>query len=323
MKNCPAFQKRCDGARYSPHSPNHCACRRRARFFGPCTEIFIDQGPVLQGGPPGSPEEDGDRFLEFWNLVFMQFEEQEGGKRINLPKPSVDTGMGLERMAAILQGVHSNYDVDLFKHIIGTAADILKVDANGPQKASYRVMADHVRATSFLLADGVMPSNEGRGYVLRRIMRRAMRHANLLGAKEPVIYRLVPELVKHMGVAYPELVRAQSLITETLKLEETRFLQTLGRGLKLLEEETAKLPHGTKFSGDTAFKLYDTFGFPIDLTQDALRAKNIDVDMAAFDAALERQRADARKAWAGSGEVGDDKVWFDVQAQHQATEFLG
>ncbi|NTU76971.1 MAG: alanine--tRNA ligase, partial [Alphaproteobacteria bacterium] len=227
---------------------------------GPCSEIFIDQGDKLQGGPPGSPDEDGDRFLEFWNLVFMQFEEQPDGTRAKLPRPSIDTGMGLERMAAILQGVTSNYDIDLFKALIGATTDMVKADPEGAQKPSFRVIADHLRATAFLIADGVMPSNEGRGYVLRRIMRRGMRHAHLLGAKEPLIYRLVPELVKQMGVAYPELVRAEDLITDTLKLEESRFKQTLERGLKLLDEEAGKLSKSKPLAGDVAFKLYDTFG---------------------------------------------------------------
>lgn len=290
---------------------------------GPCSEIFIDQGPALQGGPPGSPDEDGDRFLEFWNLVFMQFEEQGGGKRISLPKPSVDTGMGLERMAAILQGVHANYDIDLFKAIIGTTADLVKADPAGTQKPSFRVIADHLRATSFLLADGVMPSNEGRGYVLRRIMRRGMRHAHLLGAKEPLMYRLVPELVKQMGTAYPELVQAQHLITETLKLEETRFKATLERGLKLLDEEAGRLNKEKPLSGEVAFKLYDTFGFPLDLTQDVLRGRGLSVDTKGFDAAMAKQRAAAREAWAGSGEAGTDKLWFDLKEELGTTEFLG
>ena len=297
---------------------------------GPCSEIFIDQGDKLQGGPPGSPDEDGDRFLEFWNLVFMQFEEQPGGGRINLPKPSVDTGMGLERMAAIMQGVTSNYDIDLFRALIGATADLVSVDPAGPQKPSFRVIADHLRATSFLIADGVLPSNEGRGYVLRRIMRRAMRHAHLLGAKEPLIYRLVAELVKQMGTAYPELVRAQPLITQTLKLEETRFKTTLERGLKLLDEKinyaqqmSDNLERNISISGDVAFKLYDTFGFPLDLTQDILRGRGMKVDVAGFDAAMAKQKATARAAWSGSGETGTAKIWFELREELGATEFLG
>lgn len=290
---------------------------------GPCSEIFIDQGDKLQGGPPGSPDEDGDRFLEFWNLVFMQFEEQPGGKKINLPKPSIDTGMGLERIAAIMQGVYSNYDIDLFKAIIGATADLVKVDPEGAQKPSFRVIADHLRATSFLIADGVMPSNEGRGYVLRRIMRRGMRHAHLLGAKEPLIYRLVPELIKQMGAVYPELIRAEALITETLKLEETRFKQTLERGLKLLDEESGKLKENKPLPGDVAFKLYDTFGFPLDLTQDVLRGRDQTVDVAGFEAAMAKQKAVARASWAGSGEAGTEKLWFELRDELGATEFLG
>ncbi len=290
---------------------------------GPCTEIFIDQGDKLQGGPPGSPDEDGDRFLEFWNLVFMQFEEQPGGKRVPLPKPSVDTGMGLERMAAILQGVSSNYDIDLFRAIIAAAADLVKVDPEGSQKPSFRVIADHLRAASFLIADGVLPSNEGRGYVLRRIMRRAMRHAHMLGAKEPVVYRLVPELVKQMGATYPELPQAQTMIEETLKLEETRFKSMLDRGLKLLDEETQKLTGDGLLPGDVAFKLYDTFGFPLDLTQDVLRGKGKKVDVESFNAAMEKQREAARAAWTGSGDTKTAKVWFDLQSEQGATEFLG
>ncbi len=291
---------------------------------GPCTEIFIDQGDKLQGGPPGSPDEDGDRYLEFWNNVFMQFEELPGGKKINLPKPSVDTGMGLERIAAILQGVTSNYDTDLFKHIIGATAELVKADPEGEQKPSFRVIADHLRATSFLIADGVMPSNEGRGYVLRRIMRRGMRHAHLLGAKEPLIFRLVPELIKQMGSVYPELIRAETLITETLKLEETRFKQTLERGLKLLDEESAKIASGGKsLPGEVAFKLYDTFGFPLDLTQDVLRGRNQTVDVAGFEKSMAEQKAKARASWAGSGEAGTEKLWFDLYDELGGTDFLG
>ncbi|MDR3424227.1 MAG: alanine--tRNA ligase [Alphaproteobacteria bacterium] len=290
---------------------------------GPCSEIFIDQGDKLQGGPPGSPDEDGDRFLEFWNLVFTQFEELPGGKRVNLPKPSIDTGMGLERIAAILQGVTSNYDIDLFRAIIEALADIVKVDPLGAQKPSFRVIADHLRATTFLIADGVLPSNEGRGYVLRRIMRRAMRHAHMLGAKEPMIYRLVPELVKQMGVAYPEIVQAQALVMETLKLEETRFKSMLDRGLKLLDDEAQKISGNKALPGEVAFKLYDTFGFPLDLTQDVLRGKGKKVDVAGFDAAMAKQKAAARAAWAGSGDTATVKIWYELQDELGKTEFLG
>ena len=290
---------------------------------GPCSEIFIDQGPALQGGPPGSPDEDGDRFLEFWNLVFMQYEQVAGGDRTPLPRPSIDTGLGLERMAAIMQGVHSNYDIDLFKALIRSSVEAIGVDAEGPRKPSHRVIADHLRASSFLVADGVLPSNEGRGYVLRRIMRRAMRHAQLLGAKDPVMYRLVPTLVREMGAAYPELVRAEALITETLRLEETRFRKTLVRGLQILDEESAKLGAGDVLSGDVAFKLHDTFGFPLDLTQDALRARKIKVDSDGFEKAMERQRAEARKNWAGSGDTAAETVWFTLREKLGATEFLG
>jgi alanyl-tRNA synthetase len=290
---------------------------------GPCSEIFIDLGDKIAGGPPGTPEEDGDRFLEFWNLVFMQFEEQEGGTRINLPKPSVDTGMGLERMASILQGVHSVFETDLFKSLIGTTVELVKVDPTGAQKPSFRVIADHLRASSFLLADGVMPGNEGRGYVLRRIMRRAMRHAHMLGTREPLMYRLVPELVKLMGTAYPELGRAQALITETLKLEESRFKQTLDRGLKLLDEETGKLSKDKPLPGEVAFKLYDTYGFPLDLTQDVLRGRGLKVDQAGFDKAMERQKEEARKSWSGSGEAATSKIWFELREEVGATDFLG
>ncbi|WP_210484629.1 alanine--tRNA ligase [Microvirga antarctica] len=290
---------------------------------GPCSEIFIDQGDALQGGPPGSPDEDGDRFLEFWNLVFMQYEQIEPGNRVNLPRPSIDTGMGLERMAAILQGVHSNYDTDLFRTLIEAVAHATGVAPEGAHKASHRVIADHLRASSFLVADGVLPSNEGRGYVLRRIMRRAMRHAQLLGAKDPLMYRLVPALVREMGQAYPELVRAEPLITETLKLEETRFRKTLERGLLILDEETRHLTQGQNLSGDTAFTLYDTFGFPLDLTQDALKARGIGVDTDTFKAAMERQREKARAAWSGSGEAATETVWFGIKDRVGATEFLG
>ncbi|MBM6594613.1 alanine--tRNA ligase [Microvirga pudoricolor] len=290
---------------------------------GPCSEIFIDQGDKLWGGPPGSPEEDGDRFLEFWNLVFMQYEQIEPGNRIALPRPSIDTGMGLERISAIMQGVYSNYDTDLFRTLIEAVAHATGVAPEGDRKASHRVIADHLRTSCFLVADGVLPSNEGRGYVLRRIMRRAMRHAQLLGAKEPLMYRLVPVLVREMGQAYPELIRAEALITETLKLEETRFRKTLERGLSILDEETRSLTKGQSLSGETAFTLYDTFGFPLDLTQDALKPRGIGVDTDAFDAAMERQRQKARAAWTGSGEAATETVWFGVKERVGATEFLG
>jgi alanyl-tRNA synthetase len=290
---------------------------------GPCSEIFIDQGDKLWGGPPGSPEEDGDRFLEFWNLVFMQYEQIEPGNRIGLPKPSIDTGMGLERISAILQGVHSNYDTDLFRTLIEAVAHATGVAPEGDRKASHRVIADHLRTSCFLVADGVLPSNEGRGYVLRRIMRRAMRHAQLLGSRDPLMYRLVPALVREMGQAYPELIRAEALITETLKLEETRFRKTLERGLSILDEETRSLTKGQNLSGDTAFTLYDTYGFPLDLTQDALKPRGIGVDTAAFDAAMQRQREKARAAWSGSGEAATETVWFSVKERTGATEFLG
>src|SRR5919112_2415710 len=290
---------------------------------GPCSEIFYDQGEALQGGPPGSPDEDGDRFLEFWNLVFMQYEQIEPGNRMPLPKPSIDTGMGLERMAAILQGVHSNYDTDLFRTLIEAVAHATGVAPEGERKASHRVIADHLRASSFLVADGVLPSNEGRGYVLRRIMRRAMRHAQLLGAKDPLMYRLVPALVREMGQAYPDLIRAEPLITETLKLEETRFRKTLERGLAILDTESAGLKSGDRLKGETAFTLYDTYGFPLDLTQDALRARGISVDTDAFKAAMARQREMARAAWSGSGEAATETVWFGIKERTGATEFLG
>jgi alanyl-tRNA synthetase len=290
---------------------------------GPCSEIFFDHGEDIPGGPPGSPDQDGDRFIEIWNLVFMQFEQLTKDERVNLPKPSIDTGMGLERIAAVLQGKHNNYDIDLFRTLILAIAQETGVDPDGPQSASHKVIADHLRTTSFLIADGVLPSNEGRGYVLRRIMRRAMRHAHLLGAEQPVIFKLVPTLVHEMGDAYPELVRAQPLITETLKLEEGRFRKTLGTGLKLLEDETKGLNAGGTLKGDVAFKLYDTYGFPLDLTQDVLRARDIAVDTAGFDKAMDEQRAKARAAWAGSGETADQAIWFDVRQKVGATEFLG
>ena len=290
---------------------------------GPCSEIFFDHGEHIPGGPPGSPDQDGDRFIEIWNLVFMQFEQVTREERVSLPKPSIDTGMGLERIAAVLQGKHNNYDIDLFRSIIEAVAHETGVSPDGPQGASHKVIADHLRATSFLIADGVLPSNEGRGYVLRRIMRRAMRHAHILGAQDPVVFKLVPTLVKEMGDAYPELTRAQPLITETLKLEETRFKKTLGTGLKLLEDETRGLQPGGMLKGEVAFKLYDTFGFPLDLTQDVLRARNIKVDTAGFEKSMDEQRAKARAAWAGSGETADQAIWFDVRQKAGATEFLG
>ena len=290
---------------------------------GPCSEIFLDQGEKLQGGPPGSPDEDGDRFLEFWNLVFMQFEQRGPGDRVDLPRPSIDTGMGLERIAAILQGVYSNYDIDLFRTLIAASVEVIGVPAEDDHRASHRVIADHLRASSFLIADGVLPSNEGRGYVLRRIMRRAMRHAHLLGANEPVMYRLVPTLVAEMGRAYPELIRAESLIVETLRLEETRFRRTLDRGLALLDEQTRNLGSGATLAGDVAFRLYDTYGFPLDLTQDALKARNIGVDTAGFAKAMERQKEEARASWAGSGEAQTEAVWFKLRESLGATEFLG
>ena len=290
---------------------------------GPCSEIFYDHGDKIPGGPPGSADSEGDRFIEIWNLVFMQYEQLEGGKRVNLPRPSIDTGMGLERIAAVLQGTHDNYAIDLFQTLIRAIAELTGVDPNGPQKASHRVIADHLRASAFLIADGVLPSNEGRGYVLRRIMRRAMRHAELLGAKEPLMWRLVPALTREMGQAYPELIRAEALITETLKLEETRFRRTLERGLAILDEKSKGLKKGAMFDGDTAFTLYDTYGFPLDLTQDALRSRGISVDLASFTDAMERQRAKARASWAGSGEAAQETVWFALRDKIGATEFLG
>src|SRR5580704_2602822 len=273
---------------------------------GPCSEIFYDHGEHIPGGPPGSPDADGDRFIEIWNLVFMQFDQLAGGKRIDLPKPSIDTGMGLERIAAVIQGTHDNYAIDLFSAIIGAIADLTGVDADGPRQVSHRVIADHLRASAFLIADGVLPSNEGRGYVLRRIMRRAMRHAELLGATAPLMWRLVPVLVREMGLAYPELHRAEALITEALKLEETRFRNTLERGLAILDEASKTLKKGDMFDGVTAFTLYDTYGFPLDLTQDALRPRGIGVDIASFTDAMEEQRQKARASWAGSGEAADE-----------------
>ncbi len=321
---------------------------------GPCAEIFYDHGPHIPGGPPGSPDADGDRFVEIWNLVFMQYEQLPDGRRIDLPRPSIDTGMGLERMAAVLQGTHDNYKIDLFGALIEAVADLTHVEPEGEHKASHRVIADHLRASSFLIADGVLPSNEGRGYVLRRIMRRAMRHAELLGAKDPLLWRLVPVLVREMGRAYPELHRAEALTTETLKLEETRFRRTLERGLAILETEVAALPQtnsnailegkfevagGPKssgsvpaprqqasnaaLSGELAFTLYDTYGFPLDLTQDALKPRGITVDIEGFNAAMERQREKARASWVGSGEAADEAVWFALREKIGPTEFLG
>ncbi len=290
---------------------------------GPCSEIFYDHGDHIWGGPPGSAEADGDRFIEIWNLVFMQYEQLAGAKRIDLPKPSIDTGMGIERVAAVMQGVHDNYDIDLFRALIGTIAELTKTSSDGEHKASQRVIADHLRASAFLIADGVLPSNEGRGYVLRRIMRRGMRHAELLGAKEPLMWKLVPSLTREMGQAYPELLRAESLITETLKLEESRFRKTLERGLSLLDEASKSLKKGDMFDGETAFTLYDTYGFPLDLTQDALRARGISVDQASFTDAMDRQREKARASWAGSGEAATETIWFPLREKLGATEFLG
>jgi alanyl-tRNA synthetase len=290
---------------------------------GPCSEIFYDHGASIPGGPPGSPDQDGDRFIEIWNLVFMQFEQVTKEQRVALPRPSIDTGMGLERLAAVLQGKHDNYDIDLMRALIEASADASNTDPDGPFKISHRVIADHLRSSCFLIADGVLPSNEGRGYVLRRIMRRAMRHAQLMGCTEPLMWRLVPSLVAQMGQAFPELVRAQGLITETLKLEETRFKQTLERGLKLLDEETARLGEKGTLAGDVAFKLYDTYGFPLDLTQDALRGRGMEVDLTGFDAAMAKQKAEARKAWAGSGEAATETVWFETKEKVGASDFLG
>jgi alanyl-tRNA synthetase len=297
---------------------------------GPCAEIFYDHGPHIPGGPPGSPDADGDRFVEIWNLVFMQYEQLSADKRVDLPRPSIDTGMGLERIAAVLQGTHDNYKIDLFGALIEAVADFTHVDADGERKASHRVIADHLRASAFLIADGVLPSNEGRGYVLRRIMRRAMRHAELLGAKEPLMWKLVPVLVREMGQAYPELIRAGKNITDTLKQEEIRFRRTLERGLIMLNEAISNIeamrfvdPKSRILPGNIAFTLYDTYGFPLDLTQDALRARNIDVDVAGFNQAMERQREQARASWAGSGEAADEAVWFSIREKTGPTEFLG
>ncbi|WP_159948019.1 alanine--tRNA ligase [Rhizobium sp. 18065] len=290
---------------------------------GPCSEIFYDHGDHIWGGPPGSPEEDGDRFIEIWNLVFMQYEQITKEERVDLPRPSIDTGMGLERVAALLQGKHDNYDIDLFRALIAASEEATGVKAEGDQRASHRVIADHLRSSAFLIADGVLPSAEGRGYVLRRIMRRAMRHAELLGAREPLMWKLLPALIQQMGRAYPELVRAEALITETLKLEETRFRTTLKRGLSLLSDATTTLGKGDMLDGETAFKLYDTYGFPLDLTQDALRAREISVDLSGFTDAMERQKAEARSHWAGSGDKATETIWFELRDKHGATEFLG
>lgn len=290
---------------------------------GPCSEIFFDHGDHIPGGPPGSPDEDGDRFVEIWNLVFMQYDQVAAGDRRDLPKPSIDTGMGLERIAAVLQGVHDNYDTDLFQTLIRASEDASNVPSDQKSATSHRVIADHLRSSSFLISDGVLPANDGRGYVLRRIMRRAMRHAHLLGTKEPLLWKLVPALVGTMGSAYPDLTRAEALITETLRLEEERFRQTLERGLKLLDETAGDLVSGDRLDGELAFKLYDTYGFPLDLTEDALRPRGIGVDTDGFTVAMDRQRAEARAAWSGSGETADESIWLDVRSQHGPTEFLG
>jgi alanyl-tRNA synthetase len=290
---------------------------------GPCSEIFYDHGDHIFGGPPGSPDEDGDRFVEIWNLVFMQFERQDDGTDVPLPKPSIDTGMGLERIAAVMQGAHDNYDTDTFKALINASEELTGTKAQGDQMASHRVIADHLRSTSFLLADGVMPSNEGRGYVLRRIMRRAMRHAHILGAKEPLMHRLVGSLAAEMGAAYPELLRAQPMIEATLKQEETQFRRTLDKGIKLLDEATTGMQPGDVLAGDTAFKLYDTYGFPYDLTEDALRAQGFGIDQAGFETAMNNQKTMARAAWKGSGAKASDDVWFDIAERVGSTEFTG
>ncbi|NNE50646.1 MAG: alanine--tRNA ligase [Altererythrobacter sp.] len=290
---------------------------------GPCSEIFYDHGDQIDGGPPGSPNEDGDRFVEIWNLVFMQFDQSADGSRSDLPKPSIDTGMGLERIAAVMQGVHNNYDTDTFQALIGASVSLTGVAAEGDHTASHRVIADHLRSTGFLMADGVLPSNEGRGYVLRRIMRRAMRHAHLLGAGEPLMHRLVPALVTEMGQAYPELVRGQALIEEVLEREETQFRRTLEKGLRLLDDATSDMAEGGELDGETAFRLYDTYGFPYDLTEDALRARGLGVDRAGFDTAMEQQKTAARAAWKGSGEAASGEIWFDIAEREGGTEFTG
>ena len=290
---------------------------------GPCSEIFYDHGDHIPGGPPGSPDEDGDRFIEIWNLVFMQYEQINAEKRVNLPKPSIDTGMGLERIAAVLQGTHDNYQIDLFQALIEASADISSTSPEGKHNVSHRVIADHLRAICFLITDGVLPSNEGRGYVLRRIMRRAMRHAHLMGCADPLLFKLVPTLSQQMGEAFPELLRAEPLISETLELEENRFKRTLDRGLGLLEEEVEKLRGNGVLPGEIAFKLYDTYGFPLDLTQDALRGQGYSVDVAGFNAAMERQRAEARSAWSGSGDTATEEIWYNIREKAGPTEFLG
>jgi alanyl-tRNA synthetase len=290
---------------------------------GPCSEIFYDHGPKLAGGPPGSADQDGDRFIEIWNLVFMQFEQFADGRRVPLPKPSIDTGAGLERVAAVLQGKHSNYEIDLFKTLIAASVELTGVRADGPQAASHRVIADHLRASAFLIADGVTPANEGRGYVLRRIMRRAMRHAHILGAKDPLMHRLAPTLIAEMGEAYPELRRAKPVIEAQLFEEEERFRRTLGNGLRLLEDELAALKKGQKLAGETAFKLYDTFGFPLDLTQDILRGRGLEVDVAGFDKAMERQREKGRESWQGAEGADNAAIWHSILERTTGSEFLG
>ena len=290
---------------------------------GPCSEIFYDHGSHIAGGPPTSPDEDGDRFVEIWNLVFMQYEQLSSGKRENLAKPSIDTGMGLERMTAVLQGVHNNYDIDLFQALIHVISEVTKTKSEGHALTSHRVIADHLRAACFLIADGILPSNEGRGYVLRRIMRRAMRHANILGAKDPVMWKLVPELIAQMGAAFPELIQSEALATETLKLEEGRFQETLERGLHLLNEEISSISKGGTLAGNVAFKLYDTYGFPLDLTQDVLKSEGLSVDEAGFQKAMAHQKAEARAAWAGSGATKTDTLWFELRDKYGATDFLG
>ena len=290
---------------------------------GPCSEIFYDHGDHILGGPPGSLDEDGDRFIEIWNLVFMQYEQLSPENRQNLPRPSIDTGMGLERVSALLQGSHDNYETDTFRFLIEASAGVANVEPYGPHNVSNRVIADHLRASSFLISDGVLPSNEGRGYVLRRILRRGMRHAHMMGCKDPLMYQLVPSLITQMGLAYPELARAEALITETLELEEKRFKETLDRGLKLLTEETNKLGDKEPLPGQIAFGLYDTYGFPLDLTQDVLRGQGRAVDTSGFDEAMERQQSDARRAWSGSGDKTDETVWFNIKQTFGGTEFLG
>ncbi|MDG1275302.1 MAG: alanine--tRNA ligase, partial [Alphaproteobacteria bacterium] len=290
---------------------------------GPCSEIFFDHGEAIKGGPPGSPDEDGDRYVEIWNLVFMQFEQIAQGERVDLPRPSIDTGMGLERISAILQGKHDNYDIDLMRGLIEASAKESNVEPDGPYFVSHRVIADHLRASAFLIADGILPSNEGRGYVLRRIMRRAMRHAHLIGCEEPLMWKLVPALITQMGEAFNELKRAESLTVETFKLEETKFKETLGRGLRQLEDVAGNLSDGSELPGELAFKLYDTYGFPLDLTQDIMRGKGRGVDLNGFNNAMEAQKASARAAWSGSGEASTDELWFDIKQNIGATEFLG